>query len=498
MRQMMLRMYGAAKMSRINMNLGGGGATTEDAETASSLARLRAGGRQLIRDSAYAKRAQTIIVNNVIGSGIDIQAQVETTRGEQNAAVNEAIEEAWEKWSYAENCHVGGSLCFYDMERVILGEVVESGDHFVRKLPFAVGRSEIPLALELIESERLADQFSNAAALNTATTRLGIERDIYGRALAYWIRNIQPGDMPNMGAQALAQFFRIPASEILHLRLIKRWPQTRGVPWFHAVAQMLNDMQEYATNELAAAKASAAYFATITKPSPDFPVPGMPAPETDSAGNKIMEIQPLAIEELLPGEALNFHTPNRPNQAFESFMKGKLREAAAGLNISYAALSQDYSETNYSSSRLSLLDDRDNWQILQQWWVRTFREPLHRAWMNAAVLAGAIPGITIEAYARDPERYNAVRFKLRGWNWVDPEKEVAAYKEAVKAGFISTQRVVEMSGGDVEDNAEQMKNDKEVFAAAGVKLDTEVLAAPPPTVTAPPMPSKPQLVKGQP
>ena len=43
---------------------------------------------------------------------------------------------------------------------------------------------------------------------------------------------------------------------------------------------------------------------------------------------------------------------------------------AAGCGPSYESLSRDYSQSNYSSSRLSLLDDRDLWRVLQQWWLR--------------------------------------------------------------------------------------------------------------------------------
>jgi HK97 family phage prohead protease len=129
---------------------------------------------------------------------------------------------------------------------------------------------------------------------------------------------------------------------------------------------------------------------------------------------------------LAPGEKWETHSPNRPNTALDPFMRYMLREVAAGTGVSYESLSRDYSQSNYSSSRLALLDDRDLWKMLQQWFIRNFREPLHREWLQAAVLAGAMPGIALAEYALDRAKFEAARFKPRGWSWVDPTKEVAA------------------------------------------------------------------------
>jgi capsid protein len=57
-----------------------------DSELVSSLTQLRTRSRALIRDVSYAKRAQVIVVNNVIGTGIGMQAQVMNSRGEMNDA----------------------------------------------------------------------------------------------------------------------------------------------------------------------------------------------------------------------------------------------------------------------------------------------------------------------------------------------------------------------------------------------------------------------------
>jgi len=44
-----------------------------------------------------------------------------------------------------------------------------------------------------------------------------------------------------------------------------------------------------------------------------------------------------------------------------------------------------------------------------------------------------------------------VRWMPRGWAWVDPAKEVQAYKEAVRCGFKTLGEVVSEQGGDLEE-----------------------------------------------
>jgi lambda family phage portal protein len=155
-------------------------------------------------------------------------------------------------------------------------------------------------------------------------------------------------------------------------------------------------------------------------------------------------------------------------------MRYMLREVAAGTGVSYESLSRDYSQSNYSSSRLALLDDRDLWKMLQQWFIRNFREPLHREWLHMAMLVGAIPGISLTEYALDRAKFEAARFKPRGWSWVDPTKEVAAAKEALKAGFTTRADVISATadGRDIEDIDRQRVRELDDEKKLGLEYDT--------------------------
>lgn len=459
------RMYQAARPSRLQEGFGTS-TTSADAELQSSLTNLRNRSRQLVRDAAYAKRAKVIIQNNVIGSGIGMQAQVMTAREKKlNDRVNDDIEKTWKKWSRADSCHTGGMLHFCDLERAAMGQIFETGEAFIRKHYRKFGNSEIPFGLELIEPERIPHEFQPLSPFLT-NTRLGVETDQFYRPIAYWVRTIHPGEI-RLAAQAIDNIERVPAEVIIHLKIIDRWPMTRGEPWLHAVVRKLFDMDGYTEAEIAAARGAASYMGLI-ETTEDYG-------ETQEDGSKEVALEPGTVERLGPGEKFNFVSPNRPNSQIDPFFRLMLREIAAGIGTSYESLSRDYSQSNYSSSRLALLDDRDLWRVLQGWFIRSFREEIHREWIRMAVLSGALKTVGIEEYAGNSEKFEAVHFKPRGWSWIDPTKEVQAFKEAIKAGFTTVSQVINLTGSgmDLEDVLNERRRELDLMKEKGLEFDTE-------------------------
>lgn len=481
-----LRQYANARVSRLNSDWRTI-TSSADSELWTSLRVLRDRSRSLVRDSNYAKRAKAIVVNNVIGTGIGLQAQVKTTRGGLNQSINDSIEAAFREWSRARYCHTGGVLHLSDLERAAVGQIFEAGEVFFRKHYRSFGGSRIPFALELIESERIAEEYQSVSPPpDGGTVRLGIEVDRYDRPIAYWIRERHPGELRSVPGSS-TRIERVPADQIIHLYVCDRWPQARGVPWLHTAIERLRDSDGYCEAEIVAARAAACYMGFIK--SPEDPV----GTTEDAHGNVVRELQAGLIEELGPGEDFIPHSPNRPNTAMEAFMRALLREIAAGVGVSYESLSRDYSQSNYSSSRLALLDDRELWRVLQGWFIRTFREELHREWLQQAVYARAIQGVSVESYVAAQSKFEQVRFKPRGWGWIDPTKEVEAYEKAVRCGFTTVADVIAATAGgqDIEDVLEGRRLELDMMAAKDLTFDTHTDAAPKPApVPAPEAPAK--------
>ncbi len=486
-----VRMYASAKSDRLTGGWQSNNGSA-DIELVTSLTMLRSRSRQLVRDASYAKRARVTVVNNVIGSGIGMQAQVRTSRDELNERVNDDIEAVWAEWSEADSCHTGGRLAFKLLERAAMGQVFDAGEVFIRIHRKRFGNSTIPLALELIEAERIADEYfatGNPAGGNAI--RMGVEVDQFHRPVAYWIRERHQNEAYRFGGQGSDRLERVPAEDIIHLALIDRWPQTRGEPWLHTAARRLNDMDGYSEAEIVRARAQASVPWAV-----ETPEGGESFGEEQIDGTYIMDVEPGTMKRLNPGEKLNAPAPNSPNPALDPFMRYMLREVAAGVGVSYESISRDYSQSNYSSSRLALLEDRDLWRFYQAWFICDLRKRVHREWLQAAVLARAIQSIPVEQYALAPRKFEAVLFKPRGWSWVDPTKEVDAYMSAIKAGLTTVTDVVAQTanGQDIEDVVATRARELKLFEKKGLVFETspefydkeEPKPPPPPPPQAPP------------
>lgn len=473
------RMFAAARPSRLNT--GWSTLTTSaDMESIGSLAALRARSRALVRDNAHAKRAKAVVVNNVIGAGIGMQGSVQNNRGRLVTEVNDAIEGAWSDWCQAENCHIGGALHFSDLERLLLGEVFEAGDVLLRI--HRSGRGPVPLSLEVIEAECLADEWE-APNFGGNLVRQGVETDSYHRAVAYWVHEHHPGD-PRRGAVP-DRLVRIPAEDIIHLRVIDRWPQVRGVPWMHAAMARLFQLGEFQEAAVIAARIGAEKVMVLKETEDGRLAEALGTEEND--GTLSWNSSKGQTDILPSGTDLVNWSPEYPHGNYGPFVTAALRDVAAAFGVSYESLSRDYSQSNYSSSRLALLDDRDGWRVLQQWYLRAVRERIHSAWLEAAVLARAIPTISVADYVARPAYYRSATWKPRGWSWVDPTKEVEAYKAAERAGYITKTDVIAQTGNgrDLEDVIRERRRELDALEAAGISTDTDPVPEAEP-VTAPP------------
>jgi lambda family phage portal protein len=384
-------------------------------------------------------------------------------------ALNQQIEAAWRKWCRPQSCDVAGKLSFAAIERMSMGGVFESGEILVRMVRQPFGGSKIPFALEVIEADQLIETRNGDYGGNII--RMGVELDKWKRPVAYWLWPWHPGDINFQGNNG--QIERVLADEIIHLYVPERPSHTRGIPWMHTAMKRLHHLDGFEESEVVAARATSALMGFIETGQPTDPLDEL---DTVVAGQPIDEFSPGMIKKLAPGEKFDGWSPQRAQGSFEPFMRSMLRGVCAGLGISYASLSKDSSQSNYSSSRLDLLEERDMWRVLQAWMVEHFHQRVFEEWLYMATLSGQIliPGFEIA-----PEDVlDQIKWRPRGWSWVDPEKDVNAEVRSVRAGFKTLQDVIEERGGDYEETMQhtkvqrqRAKDDKLVFDTDPSQVD---------------------------
>jgi lambda family phage portal protein len=460
------RMYEGATVSRLTSDWIAGG-TSADAEINSSLSRLRNRARQLCRDSDYAKQAKRSIVNNVIGTGIKLQSQVLMQRGGRlDDLVNSTIEGAWARWGYKEHCDVAGRLCFSDIERMVVGAMCESGEVFIRLIRQPFGGSGVPFALQIIESDQLDETYNGASTVPGNEWRMGVEVDKWGRPVQYAFLSAHPGDAPFTGMPG-KRHLMLPADEVIHLAQLTRPGQTRGVTWFASAIKRMHHFEGYAEAEVVRARAGSSLMGFITSPEGEL------VGDEVIDGERVSAFEPGTFKYLQPGETVSVPSLDAPDGQFEPFARAMLRSMSAGLGISYESVSRDYSQSNYSSSRLSLLEDRENWRVIQDYMVKNFHQPIFEAWLEMAVLSGSL---NLPTYEVDPMRFKRVKWVPRAWGWIDPQKEVAAYRDAVRCGFKTLADVVAEQGGDLDELLLARQAELQKLEELGIAVDTDPAA----------------------
>ena len=451
--------------------------TSADAEIRTSLRKLRDRSREMVRNNPYAKQAKRTTQINVVGTGVALQAQVMLLRGNRrDERINKLIEGKWRTWCRKEHCDVAGRYSFHDLEWLATGALPESGEALFRIVRRSFGGSKVPLALQILEADMLDEEYQGATLAAGNEWRNGVEVNDWGRPVRYAMLTRHPGDYWfQNGKQRNEKHMFLLAEDVIHLFLPERPGQNRGVPWFHAVMADAHQLQGYEEAAVIRARAGASLMGFITNNEGEL------TPDDVENNQRISEFEPGTFKYLAPGESVTVPNIDSPDQQFDMFVRNKVRRFASGFGCSYETLSRDFSETNYSSSRLSLLEDREHWRVVQNYLIENFHMRIYREWLNLAVLAAELP---FQDYELRPDRYDSPKWLTRGWSWVDPLKEVKAYREAEQAGYMTKAQIIAQSGGgDFDDNVAELAREQSVAEGAGVTLDKDLL-----DVVAPPSP----------
>ena len=442
-------------------------------EVGLSLKRYRANARALTRDNPYATHSRGLVADNVIGpNGMTYRAQVR--EGKMLVRdVNQVLEDGWKRWAedrrLATVDHSGG---WADVERLVVENMVTDGEGIVRHFPGF--QNSFGYATQVLDADQLDDMLNEPLGNGLTGTqgreiRFGIELNEWGAPVAYWIFGNHPSETGGREKR-----HRIPAEQISLNFIRHRAGQPRGLSWFGPIladAKMLGGYQEA---ELVAARTAAAKMGFFTRDPETVTDPTSPR---GRSGKLRMQATPGSIETLPVGWSFESWDPTHPTTAYKDFVKGNLRSIAAGLRVGYNTLAQDLEGVNFSSLRQGNLQERDVWMGLQALTVRAVHLDTHGHWLRSAMLSGQLQLPTTRV-----DDYTARKFIPRGWAWVDPKKEAEADLLAIRGGLDSRTAVVaRRTGRQFEDVIEELRQEAELAAEAGLSFASATPTAAPPT-----------------
>lgn len=424
---------------------------------------LRARSRQLARADSYGAKFIASCVQNIAGSHpFQLQVKAKFQDGKLNQTANSAIELAWKDRCRLGSLDVTGRLSMPMLDRLIIRTLARDGEVLLRRYSGpqfggAIGR------LQIIDIDRL-DEEKNQNLANGGAIKMGVEVDQFSKPVAYHLLRNHPGEVGEWSRGGYArETDRIPADEVVHI-FVPDWPeQVRGVPWMHAAMVRLYHLGEFEQAAVINARVGATKIAVLQ--SADAELPESMATGRDSAGNLMEDAEAGQYWTLPPGVTLESFNPQFPDAAVGPFVQACLRGVAAGVSMAYHSLANDPGEVNYSTARVALLEERDNWGSLQQFYIDAFKQPDFEQWLRSSILDGALP----------PNYWShrgSVRWQPKRWAWIDPQKEIDAKKTALEVQLTSRTREASANGEDIEEIFDELAEEAELAAAKGIKLGT--------------------------
>ncbi len=442
-----------------------------DYEARSDLRILRSRARQLARDNPYIRGFLNLIASNVIGwQGMRLQGRHVTDRGEVHERANASIEAAWNDFSLPENSSVTGRLAMTDVAKLVLQTVLVDGECLIRKIkgfPNAHGFS-----LQLLDADQLDELYNRAASDGVNEIRMGVEIDQWGRSVAYYLYKTHPYEFAAQTAR-----IRVPADEIIHLFLQFRPGQTRGIPVLAVILRDMKMLDGYQEAEIVAARTAAAkmgFFEVDPEKGGGYALPSEPK-ASDQETQLSLDASPGAIEQLPAGMVFKPWDPQHPTAQYGAFIKAVLRAMAVGLGVSYHSFANDLEAVNYSSARIGMLEERAMYRALQTWMATYFYRPAYTAWLPMALLTGVV-----RLPVFDAARWSSIAWLPRGWDWVDPFKDLQAASLSIAMGLTSRSRLAAEQGNDFEEILQDLATEKKLAEKYGVilSLDTKLTATP--------------------
>jgi lambda family phage portal protein len=429
-----------------------------DAQARNDLRTLIARTRDLRDNYDYAKAFVRMAKTNVLGhAGIHFKNKAKDpdrvqgnklVPGALDVFANKAIEDAKWEWSKKENCTVTGELSLCDVQKIVLESCVTDGGHLVRKVrgfdnPFR-------FALQLFEIDHVDFDLNVPRTARGTEIRMGIEFNEWGRRLNYYLFKRNPNDS-YYGLESWGQrHVVLPASEIIHPFVKYRSRQTHGIPWMVTPAERMKMLKGYEEAELVASRVAAAKMGFFqTKGDAEY------KGDEDSAGNKLMDAEPGAFEQIPAGLELAKWDPQHPNSTYPSVVKAWLRGVAAGLGTSYHTLANDMEAVNFASGMIGLADERDNWTNIQHWFIEDFEEPVHTAWLEMALLSGVLDPLPMSKF----DKFNAPSFSGRRWDFVNPDVEVSALEKRLRLRLTSITRELAKQNIDRDELFQEIEDD---------------------------------------
>lgn len=438
-----------------------------DYELRNSLAELRAKARFLARNSTAIKRYIQLMKVNVVGEkGFLLKSRVRMANGKVHVTLNDQVETAWTNWCMEPT--VDGQMNIIGLLNQMVSTWCRDGE-VIWEIVYG---AEYPdgISINPIESDLLDETLNSENPATGNEIRMGVEVNKYGRPVAYHFLTTHPGDLTWYSYKADKRYRRVAADRVIHMFIRDRPGQTRGEPPTSAVVLSIKMSDGYREAETMNRRLRSALMGFFTRDLPQLGgVSEIADREVTDEENPLfeMDMEPGRLKQLPDGMSFSSFDPGGMQGDFDKFDGQIKKDVAMGLGISTMSHGMEVQGVSYSSGRTVIQEDRDLYRTMQCFFIDNGLLKLFRKWLPRHILSDASqirPSMTMTILSR-------VTFRARGWDWVDPSKDVKANAEALATKQTSLARIAAARGIDRDDLLDEIQEDEEAAASRGLTLN---------------------------
>lgn len=457
--------------------------------------------RDVILNDGYASGVVSIHKDNIVGTQFRLNAQ-------PNVEVLGITDEVWEQdfqrivearfnntaISSKNWLDASGVNDFTAMIRQAVGMFLIHGEVLAVAEWINEARRPYATAIQMINPKRLCNPYN---LMDDEHFQSGIERNVYGRPIAYHIMKTHPYDMTQIEKQH--QWVRVDAEttwgrqQVIHIidQLVPE--QVRGISEMVSVLKQMRMTRRYQDVVLQQAVLQATYAASIESDLPAQMIAEIMgaspnSPSFDEAAKSMLssivrhratnniQLDGARVPVLHPNTKLNLQQLGQPSGVGSEYEQSLLRHIASALGVSYEQFSRDYTKTNYSSSRASMNETYKFMQARKKAVADRFATSIYRLWLEEQINMGVIPlpkGKTKAWIYSNPEVFDA----LAQCSWIgaargqiDEMKETQASILRINAGLSTMEKEAANHGLDWRELIKQRKREQDLIAAMGVVL----------------------------
>jgi len=310
------------------------------------------------------------------------------------------------------------------------------------------GSKRLSLRLHDVNPTRLVNPLDPGAA----RIKLGVERDRYGRPLAYWIDEDDDDSFSFVPE-------RFDAKDVIHDFDRLEPGQIRGIPFLAPVLQVVADLRDYDAAVLDAARIAADYCILLVSDHPDAEFVLV---------NETTPVKRRQISTAPPGWKPFEFKAQHPTTNYVEFRKERLRELGRPVGMPLLVVQSDASNHNYSSARF---DSQTYHRGNRAFQGRVSRGPLARV-VDAVAAEAELRGMT----RKRPRKVWHV------WTWpvpphVDPTKEANAAKTRLETGTSTIADELAVAGKDLETHVDALEREIKLYREKGLRHPADLQAA---------------------